>query len=86
MKRWFNDNSFGFITPTDGGEDVYIHWKQLVGTKVLRQGDTVSYDTEYDNSKGMYKAIKCVVTSSEAESEGMIYVPKRATVGSYGCR
>ena len=50
--RWFNDRSFGFITPTDGGEDVYIHWKQLVGTKGLRQGDTVSYNTEYDNSKG----------------------------------
>ena len=30
------------ITPKDGGEDVYIHWKQPVGTKVLKQGYTVS--------------------------------------------
>ena len=34
VKRWFNDRSFGFITPKDGGEDVCTHWKQLVGTKV----------------------------------------------------
>ena len=61
---------------------MYIHWKQLVGTKVLRQG---SYDTEHDKSKGRQKAIKCAVTSSEAESKGMIYVPRRATMESNGC-
>ena len=27
VKRWFKDRSFGCITPKDGGEDVYIHWK-----------------------------------------------------------
>ena len=53
VKRWF------FTTPKDGGEDVYIHWKQLVGTKVLRQG--VSCNTEYDKSKGRYMAINCTV-------------------------
>ena len=83
VKRWFTDKSFGFIKHMDGGEDVYIHWKQLVGTKVLRLGDTVSYNTEYDKSKEMYKAIKCAVTSSEAESKGMVYMPKRATLGSF---
>ena len=46
----------------------------------------MSYHIEYDNSKVRYKAIKCAVTSSEAESKGMIYVPKHATMGSYGCR
>ena len=49
---------------------MYIHWKQLVGTKVLRQGDTLFDNTEYDKSKGRYKAMKCAVTSSEAESKG----------------
>ena len=41
VKRWFYDKSFGFITPKEGGEDVYIHWKQLVGTKVLLHGHSV---------------------------------------------
>ena len=30
----------------------------------LQQGDTVSYDTEYDDRKGKYSAIRCTVTSS----------------------
>ena len=64
VKRWFNDRSFGFITPEDGAEDVCIHWKQVVGTKVLRQGGTVSDDTENDERKGKYKAVNCIVTRS----------------------
>ena len=74
VKRWFNDRSFGFITLRDGGEDVCINWKQLVGSKVLSQGDTVSCNTAYDNSKGTYKIINCTVTSSEVESKGLINV------------
>ena len=64
VKRCFNDRSFGFITPEDGRENVYIHWKQLIGTKVLKQGDTVSFDTEYDERKGKYNAVNCNVTPS----------------------
>ena len=64
VKRWFKDRSFGIITPKDGGEDVYIHWKQLVGTKVLKQEDTVSNDTEHDERKGKCKAVNCIVTPS----------------------
>ena len=36
----------GFIAPDDGGENMYIHCKQLVDTEWLQQGSTVSYDTE----------------------------------------
>ena len=46
----------------------------------------MSCNTEHDNSKGRCKATKCAVTSSETERNGMFYVPKRATLGSYGCR
>ena len=65
-KMVFNDRRFGFITPKDGGEDVCIHWKQLVGTKVLKQEDTVSYDTE---RKGKYKAVNCIVTPSVGDGK-----------------
>ena len=63
MKAW---SEFGFITPGDGGEDVYIHCKQLIDTKVLQQGDTVAYDTEHDKRKGKYKAVNC---ASHADTE-----------------
>ena len=69
MIRWLNDKSFGFLKPKNGGEDVYTHWKQLIGTKVLKRGDLVSYDTEYDKRKGKYKAANCMVIPSGGKHE-----------------
>ena len=63
VKKWFGDTGFGFFAPDDGGDDVFIHCKQLVDTEVLEQGDTVSFDKEYDDRKGKYKASNCTMTS-----------------------
>ena len=41
VTRWPKDRSFGFTTQNDGGEDVYISWKQLIGTKALKQGSLI---------------------------------------------
>ena len=53
-----------FFFPEDGGDDVFIHCKQLVDAEVLEQGDTVSFDREHDDRKGKHKASNCTVTSS----------------------
>ena len=42
----------------------HTHWKQLIGTKVLKHGDTVSHVTEYDEHKEKYKAVNCIVIPS----------------------
>lgn len=45
--KWFNDaKGFGFITPDDGGEDLFAHFSsiQMTGFKTLKEGQRVSYE------------------------------------------
>ena len=47
--KWFNDaKGYGFITPEDGGKDLFVHHSQIAGSgfKSLTEGAKVSYDAE----------------------------------------
>jgi CspA family cold shock protein len=44
--KWFNDaKGFGFITPSEGGEDLFAHFKEIQGSgfKSLAEGQRVEY-------------------------------------------
>lgn len=48
--KFFNETKgFGFITPDEGGKDVFVHKTGL--TEPVREGDKVSYDLQ-DSPKG----------------------------------
>ncbi|MDW9911635.1 cold-shock protein [Sinorhizobium meliloti] len=55
--RFFNDDKgFGFITPENGGTDVFVHVSALQRGGSLKEGDKVSSEVGQDRKTGKSKA------------------------------
>ena len=47
--KWFDETKgFGFITPADGGKDVFVHYSAIKGDghRSLIEGQTVEFEVE----------------------------------------
>ena len=47
--KWFNNSKgYGFITPEDGSQDVFVHHKAIQGEgyKSLDEGQSVEFDVQ----------------------------------------
>jgi len=47
--KWFNESKgFGFISPADGGDDVFVHFSAIQGSgfKTLTEGQSVNFEVQ----------------------------------------
>jgi cold shock protein len=64
--KWFNSQKgFGFIQPTDGGQDVFVHISAVerAGLNGLNEGQKLSYEVVADRRTGKSSADKLQVTN-----------------------
>ena len=57
--KWFNaTKGFGFIQPSDGGKDVFVHISAVerAGMSSLNEGDRLDFELEVDR-RGKYAAV-----------------------------
>ena len=58
--KWFNETKgYGFITPDQGGQDVFVHISAVErsGLRGLNEGQKISYDLEADRKTGKSSAV-----------------------------
>lgn len=57
--KWFNpQKGFGFIQPSDGGKDVFVHISAVErsGMSTLAEGQQISYELVTDRQRGKTSA------------------------------
>jgi len=61
LKTWKEDRGFGFISPDDGGKDIFIHISALKGmSRRPMTGDIIYYQVAKDN-RGKFKAVNASI-------------------------
>jgi len=69
--KWFNSQKgYGFITPSSGGEDLFVHQSEIKadGFRTLGEGESVAFDTVDEGGK--LKAVAVVGTGGGSGGGG----------------
>jgi len=65
VRAWYDEKGFGFIAPDHGGQDVFIHRKQLGDVQTLIQGSRVQFDLAMSSSSGKPAASRLTLLGSD---------------------
>ena len=57
VASWNSTRGFGFITPSDGGDDVFCHFTNVQDGNALGAGLTITFDLVYDEEKAKDQAM-----------------------------
>jgi cold shock CspA family protein len=57
VRTWFLDKNYGFISPRQPGEDIYVHKRSITDGDFLTPGDTVTFKASL-NKTGRKEAYK----------------------------
>lgn len=64
VKTWHSEKGFGFISPNEGGEDIFCHVSDLLdGEGSVYEGDEVRYTIKFDDRKGKDRAAEVELKS-----------------------
>ncbi len=69
--KWFNNTKgFGFITPDDGGKDVFVHYNAIRGEgyRSLKEDDKVEF-TVKEGEKGLQAEDVVVLEAGASEAD-----------------
>jgi cold shock CspA family protein len=57
LKTWTDDKGFGFITPTEGGQDIFVHISEYPRGQIPALNEMLSFEVAL-NPQGKKKAVK----------------------------
>lgn len=68
VKHWVEEKGFGFISPSNGGSDIFVHRSTLEDGQCLIQGATVQYEAQWNPQRNKYAVTKCMGATGKGGS------------------